>query len=159
MEDNDLLDKKYIILEKKSRGGSAKVFEVKLIGTDKIYAAKVLKEKRKDEIKKNEKTSSEIFDNEIKILKYLKNKANNLFITNLIDIGIGEVKRKSHPTSFNKYLILEYAKKGSLFNYIYLTNLGLNEEYSRIIFYKILMGLQTIHKENICHRDIKLENI
>ena len=127
MENDDLLDKKYIILKKIGRGGSAKVFEVQKIGTDKIYAAKVLKEKGKDQILKNEKTSSEIFDNEINILKYLKNKTNNLFLTNLIDIGIGEIKRKDHPISFNKYLILEYAEKGSLFNYIYLTNIGLNE--------------------------------
>ena len=33
------------------------------------------------------------------------------------------------------------------------------EEYARVIFYKILKGVQNIHNSGYCHLDLKLENI
>ena len=77
------------------------------------YAAKVLKIKDKE---KEQKKENKLFDNEVNILKYLKDNININYITNLIDSGIGEIKIENRPNSINKYLILEYAEKGSLFN-------------------------------------------
>jgi len=59
----------------------------------------------------------------------------------------------------SKYLILEYAPNESIFDYLYVKKTGFNELYSKIIFHKILKGIQFCHQNNICHRDIKLENI
>ena len=44
-----------------------------------------------------------------------------------------------------------------LFFYIYLGALG--ERRAKLIFRKIVLGIQAIHNANICHRDIKMENI
>ena len=62
------------------------------------------------------------------------NKINTNYITNLIDSGIGEIKRENRPNSINKYLILEYAEKGSLFNYIHFPKDALPERFCKRIF-------------------------
>ena len=95
----------------------------------------------------------------MKILKFLKDRIDNSYIVNFIDSGEGEVKRIGHRITKNRYLILGYEKKGCLFDYIYFPKSGFPEEYSKVIFYKILMGLKAIHNQKICHLDIKLENI
>ena len=46
-----------------------------------------------------------------------------------------------------------------MFNYIYFTENGLGEKYGKVIFRKILEGVQACHNANICHRDLKMQNI
>ena len=146
------INNKYIIIKKKDYGGTSVVFKVEEIIKEftKIYAAKVLKT--------NIKTKNELYEKEIKILNKLKEK-NNPYIVNLIDYGEGEIKRTNKVTSINKYLILDYASKGNLYEYIYYPDIGLKEEHSKLLFYKILQGIKVCHDLNICNRDIKLENI
>ena len=56
------------------------------------------------------------------------------------------------------YLIMEYAKNGSLFNYI--RNKGfLTEEESFRFFSQIINAIYFLHKNDFIHRDIKPENI
>ena len=155
-ESENLIDNRYIILNKIGNGGSAKVFIVEEKSTGHIYAAKVLKD-YDDERKK--RSIEKMFNNEITILIHLKNKIDNLYITNIINNGSGEIKRLNRPTSTNKYLILEYAEKGCLFDYIYYPETFLKERYGKLIFQKILKGIQVCHQSMIFHRDIKLENI
>ena len=164
IEDEKNEDKKFIILAKKGSGGTSKVFVVERSSTK--YAAKVLKEPKEKEQKeeKEHKIANEFFENEIQILTKLKakiNSLNNSYVFNLIDSGIGKIKRKNKEIrntftiTFNKYLILEYAEKGCLLNYLYPPNEDsppLDEKYCKRIFYKILKDLQAIH-------DIKLQNI
>ena len=53
---------------------------------------------------------------------------------------------------------MEYCDKGDLCNYI--TNKGkLDESEASNFFFQIMNGLEYIHDQGICHRDIKLENI
>ena len=155
-ENNNLLDKKYIILKKIGGGGSAKVYLVKEINKGNIYGAKVLKDFNSCDKKRNvEKT----FNNEKDILLYLHENINNSYIVNYIDSGKGEVIRVNKPTSINKYNILVYAEKGCLLDYIVFPNSGLNEKYSKLQFSKILKGIKACHETNVYHHDIKLENI
>ena len=58
-----------------------------------------------------------------------------------------------------KCLILEYAPRYDLWDYLNFTKMGFGERYSKVIFFKICKGIQAIHKSNICHRDIKPDNI
>ena len=58
---------------------------------------------------------------------------------------------------------MEYLKHGVLLNYITNIenneNIGFGENFGRLIFSQLLDGLEAIHNLNICHRDIKLNNI
>jgi len=56
-------------------------------------------------------------------------------------------------------LILEYASNYDLGDYLMITKTGFGEQNTKVIFYKILTCIQEIHKNKICHRDIKTDNI
>ena len=146
METKETIDNKYIILQKKGEGASSNVFLVKDLTSEEKYAAKVLKK------------SSNLFDTEIEILNSLKS-INNPYIINIINNDTGFIVRKDKPIKKQQYLILEYAEKGELLNYITLTRKGFEEKYCKVIFRKILKGVQAFHNAGICHRDLKLENI
>lgn len=53
---------------------------------------------------------------------------------------------------------MEYAAGGDLFDYI-LKRGVLAEHESRLLFRQIAMAVYYCHKHQICHRDLKLENI
>ena len=145
MENQETIDSKYIIIDKKGSGLTANVFLVKEGNSDKIYAAKVLKE------------PSNLFEKEIQILNELKIKGNNNpYIVNIVDSGEGLIIRNNRPKKSSQYLVLEYAPKGELFSYIYCTKCGLSELHSKVIFAKILKGIQACHNAGICHRDLKM---
>ena len=140
------VDKKYDIIEKKGFGASSVVYLVKDSTTKKTYAAKILKKQNK------------VFNDEIEMLNILKEEQNP-YILNLVNKGTGNVTLKDKDLKEKQYIILEYASKGSLFNYIYLFPQGLKKEHAKVFFYKILQGILCIHNKGICHRDLKLENI
>ena len=142
----ETIDSKYIILDKKGHGATANVYLVKEENNPTVYAAKVLKK------------SSDLFDKEIGILNTLK-ESNIHNIVNIINSGEGLIVRRNHPQKASQYLVLEYASKGELFNYVYCAKCGLRERYSKVIFAKILKGVQGCHNAGICHRDLKMQNI
>ena len=144
--EEDSINNKYRILAKKGKGATSKVYLVEDKKDKKLYAAKVLKE------------FNSSFEKEIKILKKLSS-LNNPFIINLIEFGEGPVKAPEKPKRNAQYAILEYASKGTLFKYIACPKKGFSERHAKLIFHKILKGVQAIHNAGICHRDIKLENI
>ena len=60
----------------------------------------------------------------------------------------------------NIFIISEYCSKGDLFKILIESENGsFQESYSCKIFQQILSSLEYLHNNNICHRDIKLENI
>ena len=144
MKSKQLISNKYITIEKRGDGATANVFKVKDIKTEKVYAAKIFKD------------SSNFFLKEIEILNSIK-KVNNPYIINMIESNINE--NGQILTDGLEYIILEYASKGELFEYISLANNGFKEKYCKVIFYKILKGIQACHNAGICHRDLKLQNI
>ena len=143
------IDKKYDIIEKKGSGATSIVYLVKDSITKKIYAAKILKKQ------------NICFNYEIEMLNALKNaeKEENQYILNLVNNGTGDVVKKDKVLKDKQYLILEYASKGSLINYMKQFEQGLKKEYAKVIFAKILRGVLCCHNHGICHRDLKLENI
>ena len=56
-------------------------------------------------------------------------------------------------------MILEYAKKRELYDYIVYAGKGFGEVLGKIIFVKILNGIRTIHELGYCHKDLSLSNI
>ena len=144
-QNKKILDNKYIIQEKMGYGATANVYKVIDKNTNNVYAAKVLKKE------------SEHFENEIQILKLLHEK--NPYMINLVDSGCGQVIKDGFPSEKKQYIILEYAPKGELFDYISCPKKGFGEKYAKIIFRNILKGINYCHKKGICHRDIKIDNI
>ena len=147
MEKKIVIDNKYLIKEEKGKGGTSKVFLVEEEKTKKLYAAKILNDYK-------------YFDIEVEILNELKNnnKININNIVNLIDSGFADITL-GHSSIKKPYLILEYAPKGDLSSYIKIPERGFKEEHAKLIFNKILKGVQDIHNSGICHRDLKTQNI
>jgi serine/threonine-protein kinase HSL1 (negative regulator of Swe1 kinase) len=54
---------------------------------------------------------------------------------------------------------LEYVNNGELFDYISQSQVGLQEDEALKFFRQILSAVGYCHSFNICHRDLKLENI
>ena len=140
-----IIDKKYIRKEFKEKGGTSSVYIVEDKKTKKIYAAKILS------------SHSSLFYNEKDMLELLKDK-NIPNIINLIDSGDGDIIN-GNSIYKKQYLILEYAEKGDLSQYINLTGKPLKETHAKLFFSKILKAVQLIHKNGICHRDLKTANI
>jgi serine/threonine protein kinase len=144
--EENLIDNKYTILEKKGRGATANVYLVEDKNDKTKYAVKVLKE------------ITPYFEKEIDILKKVSI-LKNPYIVNLIKFGEGPVKIGSKSETNHQYMVLDYASKGELFDYIYCAEKGLNEKHAKLIFHKILKGIQTVHNAGIAHRDLKMQNI
>ena len=149
----DTIDTIYIIKEKKGSGGTSSVFLVQTQNSNEKYVAKILKNEDDDQIT--------YYNNEVHYLTILEQQ-HSPNIINIIGSGQGPVIRRDRNDGqplIKRYIVLEYAPKRELADYIIYTQSGLGEEYSKLIFYKIMKGIQTIHNQGICHRDIKLENI
>ena len=58
----------------------------------------------------------------------------------------------------NYYIIMEYCKKGELFDYIVSCE-KLSEEETSNFFYQLINGVEYIHSKGIAHRDLKPENL
>ena len=151
--EEDTINSKYIIKSKKGSGGTASVFLVKPINENITYAAKVLKS--------NKAIIKEMNDNEVKYLTILKDQ-HCPYIIEIIDSGEGPILSKEKndgEPAIRKYIILENCEKRELADYIIYTHEGLGEKFSKLMFYKIMKGILVIHDKEICHKDIKLENI
>ncbi len=110
--------------------------------TKKKYAIKIYSKLSLFDIQKNN-----IVKNEISILKHLDHD-NIMKMYEVID------------TPKNLYLILEYINGISLLQYIKQKNEHkIDEKTCKNFFYQIVKGINYCQLKNICHRDIKLENI
>ena len=90
------------------------------------------------------------------ILSILSN-INNPYILRYIRNGIGQLSLNGNPPKNVPYIIYENAPRYDLFEYISIKNFS--ELHSKLIFKKIIKGVQAIHNANICHRDINPDNI
>ena len=148
--EESIINNEYIILEKLGKGSFGKVY--------------LTRNKNEDE-KENKKYAVKVLQKDDKIIKikiqFIKeiNKLNNFYIIKYIEDGKGQVKRKGKE-KIMQYIVYEYASKGTLLDYLIYPNSNcLEEKHAKIIFKKISRGIEAMHMANICHRDIKLENI
>ena len=138
MSKGDIIENRYIIkIENIGKGLTSKVSIVEDKETKKYYAIKILKDKFYEQN----------FDIEKEVLQLLKDKK----IPNVINlISSGEFCTE-------KYLILDLAQKGHLYNFINVR--PLKETYAKIFFKKILEAVKNLHNNGVYHRDLKTENI
>ena len=135
----------YLLIKSIGKGAAGEVF----LGLDtkkpSLVAVKAISAASVEDIK-----SKQIFKQSIHILNSLSHK-------NIINL-ISQEKTKN-----NYYLVLDYANGGDLYNYLVQYrkkhNAPLPEEHVQKIVIQIADGLEYMHKKNIIHRDIKLENI
>lgn len=101
----------------------------------------------------NEVNFSKIHKSEIDILKHLNDR--NKSHPNII----GFVEAFECSTSIA--IVFELARGGELFDYIVedFQRNAFEEGNAKIQFYQILSGIKYLHDNNVCHRDLKLENI
>ena len=71
-------------------------------------------------------------------------------------IGILKHQEKSQKTMF---FILEFGNHGALLEAILETQKGFSEDVCKYILLQILNGTDALHKEGMCHRDLKPDNI
>ena len=90
------------------------------------------------------KEAKEKIKNEIEVLSKLK----HIFINQILD---------SFETDEYIFIFMEYIC-GDLLSFIRKRS-KLSEKICQMLFKEIIIGLQYIHKKNIVHRDIKLDNI
>ena len=141
-----ILDERYTLECKIGDGASSNVYKVKDSFSDNYYAAKIFEE------------HSEIFDREILFnKKILKSKDNNHFFIKYISSSLNATLDNDKEQKC--YILFELATKGSLSQYVFNYGAPFDEKNCKVISYKIILALQSLHEIGICHRDIKAENI
>ena len=171
------INKKYMILKQLGSGGEGSVYLVKRISDNKYFAAKLInkttintkkkkvekekgneEEKEKGKEEEKEKGKEEEKEEEIKNLIELKQRGFKGMVE-FIEYGDCIVTLLGKLPEQKIYIILELATNKDLGDYICFLKEGFEEKYSKILFYKIVKNVKSIHDCNICHRDLKLDNI
>lgn len=109
----------------------------------------------KSDSKKSKDQQDNVFLNEVKVMKELEHPN----ILKLVDYkNKAEAHRADGSKLKLKYMTLEYAEGGELFDYIAETG-RFSEEQARYFFKQIISALEYMHKKGYKHRDIKPENV
>lgn len=148
-----VFNKEYEILSSLGEGNTSKVYLCRSIADPKKQVAlKLLRE----EFLSRDKDSVKAVEQEIQILQGL----NHSNIVNILGYGSdGYVKKPSGREISNLvYIILEFVPGGLLFD-LCQTLGGMGEEGGRFFLEQMLDVLEYLQKNNVVHRDLKLENI
>ena len=148
MQNLGILDNQYILISLKSEDA----FNFYYAARDNQNQNDFIIEIRTNQINKdNNKKINNIPANDFNILNTLNN-ANSPYILHYIRNRNGPLVLKNQPPINVDYTIFENASKFNLGNY--LNKEGFSERHSKLIFKKILTGVQAIHNSNICQRNI-----
>ena len=108
--------------------------------------------KQKVVIKIFNRSSNEAYLKEKEFFENMKN------FQNIIKVyDYGQIKDRKDPYFGHYYLVMEYAEKGDLVNYIEQQNN--DETEAKKIIKQILNGYEEINNHGFIHRDLKPENI
>ena len=67
---------------------------------------------------------------------------------------------ESFTTQRDYIIVTQYMPTGNLFHYVCAQpNQPLDEDHTKSIVRQVATGIQAMHKRNIVHKDIKIENI
>ena len=134
----------YKVLNEIGSGGYGQIYVVAKENDQKAYVLKIIKEKKSNDI--------ECLNNEIQTLNELNKQPQNPYIPIIYDNQVSQT---------NPYLTIDFFSQENLYYYLDEDSNpnGLTEIQAKIIFKKIVEGIQFCHSRNICHLDIKLCNI
>jgi serine/threonine protein kinase len=139
-----ILDQKYVLLNTIDKGSTCKVKLARDIKSQVEVAIKILdpayKEKSLLEMKMLEKVKHP------NVIKMIEEKE-------------GTIRKPDGRSKDVNYIVLEYAKYGSLFDFVYFPQKGFGEKMGRAILKQLIEGLQACHEVEVVHRDIKTENV
>lgn len=142
-KDKTTIDSKYTLTTKLGSGATAEVFLGEDLENHTQVAVKILKSITKS------------FQQEVNMLSSISNEN----VLKILKAGEGPIVKNGTKHNSHAYIVLEYAEKGELFDYVYYPNKGFGEKNGRTIFKNIVNGLQACHTNEIAHRDLKMENI
>ena len=150
-QNNKLVDRKYQVLSCINSSMNSKVKLVKQIGSSQNLAMKIMK---------NKGILQSLLLNELKNEIMFLSRFNDKHIVKLIDYNLsGELRIASaKKTKKISYMVLEYAEKGEIFNYLKKSK-GFPLPIAKYYFKQLLIGLKSMHSESVYHRDLKLENL
>ena len=152
-------DKIYIKEKTLGRGAEGVAYLVSKKDTNLQYVAKIIEGKENQD--KKEYVENEKFKKEMKETIRMFNKISSIESSYIIGCkgeGKCEIKKNDKVLKIRQYFIYEHAQNGDLWKIIAATG-GFGERCSKLIFKKILLGVQTLHKNGIYHLDLKIDNI
>lgn len=151
-----ILDSKYSLLQKTGKGATAKVYTALPLPNapleKKIYSIKIISP---------DKIDLPMFQAEVFLLQSISHPN----VLQIFDYGSGTLIKSNGKQKQVHYIVMENLNHGELLKYITEVssipgeNKGFGEEFGKIIFSKLLDGLEAIHNADIAHRDIKPDNI
>ena len=141
-----ILANRYTIISELGSGLSSKVFKVLDEKTGETKVAKIYEDNA---------SSTFLKENQIfKMLEELNLSTNIKFYEAEFDDLIIDGN-----TSKKMYIIQEYGSKGCLFDALINTKTGFTEDVCKYILLNLLNCVDALHKNGICHRDLKTENV
>ena len=147
LKEQCLLNKRYVIKGFLVKGASSKVFKCLDTKTGLIKAAKIYLDDKRLE-----------FEKEAKIISIIS-QLNSPYLIKYYESGIGLLTKNGNNSERKRYAILELGEHGELYEAIEKTKNGFSEDVCKYIFLQILNCVDALHKNGICHRDIKSENM
>jgi len=140
---------KFKVIEGLGRGGYATVVKVQDIYSKKYYAMKVIIKNTSKNYNKRIK-HQEILDGELKVM------------TDIIPSPFLQKCYYSFENPITVFFILELHTGGDLYHHlVQRTKKGksFSEKEIKIILSELYLAIEHLHKHNIVHRDIKIENV
>jgi serine/threonine protein kinase len=77
----------------------------------------------------------------------------------LIGYGFSQMVENGEASGVDQlYLVMKYESNGDLFDLLNMSPNGLPVEIAKFFFAHLVAALEYLHRKNVAHRDLKLEN-